>query len=234
MRYMDKMKKTMVLLCAGALLFAAACAPLSAEETERERVYYEQKYQNETEPTKDIARLLAFLDTCVGGQYVFGGQGHAITDEYLDETYALYPQHLDKGRIEYLRAIAENAQNNGYHFPEDYAWDCSGLWWYAVNELGLYDTYTDRTAHDTYHDYCTPITKDELRPGDIVFIGGPEGRIVHMGIVGRQGYIYEAVGGFAGVVLKRTIDKRIYNDIIRGGVFQNGNWDTFGRPKIFE
>lgn len=227
-------KKPLLILCAAALLLLVACAPLSAEETERERVYYKEKYANEPEPTGDVARLLAFLDTCVGGQYVFGGQGDAITDEFLDSAYALYPQHLDGGRIEYLRAIAATAQANGHRFPEDYAWDCSGLWWYAANELALYATYTDRTAHDTYFDYCTPITKDELRPGDIVFVNGPEGRIVHMGIVGRQGYIYEAVGGFAGVVLKRTIDKRLYNDIIRGGVIQNGDWNVFGRPKIFE
>ena len=98
----------------------------------------------------------------------------------------------------------------------------------------MYPEYTDRTAHDTYHDYCTPITKDELRPGDIVFVTGVNGRIGHMGIVGRHGYIYEAVGGFSGVVAKRTIDRRIYNDIVRGGILENAAWNTFGRPKIFE
>lgn len=215
------------------LVLLTGCAP-SAEETERERAYYEQKYANEEEPQGDIARLLSLLDGCVGGQYVFGGQGHAITDSFIDNTYKIYPDYFDGGRLEYLRCIAQAAQSNGHRFPQDYAWDCSGLWWYAANELQLYEEYTDRTAHDTYNDYCTPISKEELRPGDIVFVANLEGRIVHMGIVGRHGFIYEAVSGFGGVVLKRTIDKRVYYDIVRGGVFQNNNWNAFGRPKIFE
>ena len=37
-----------------------------------------------------------------------------------------------------------------------------------------------------------------------------DGHISHMGIMGRYGFVYEAVSGFAGVVCKRTIDKRIY------------------------
>lgn len=219
---------------AALIIVSAACAPLSAEETERERLSYEEKYADEPEPEGDVARLMNLLDTCVGGQYVFGGQGDAITHKFIDTMYGRYPKYFDGGRLEYLRDIADNAESEGSRFPEDYAWDCSGLWWYAANELGLYNAYTDRTAHDTYHDYCTPIKKDELRPGNIVFLENDEKRIVHMGIVGRHGHIYEAVCGFAGVVYKRTVDKRVYNDIVRGGVFQSTSWNLFGRPKIFE
>ncbi len=216
-----------------AILLLTGCAP-SAEETERERAYYEQKYANEQEPQGDIARLLNFLDGCVGGEYIFGGQGHAVTDDFIDSVYELYPDYLDGGRLEYLRSVAQNANINGHRFPQDYAWDCSGLWWYAANELHLYEKYTDRTAHDTYTDYCLPITKEQLQPGDIVFVENEQGRIVHMGIVGKHGFIYEAVSGFVGVVLKRTIDRRVYHDKIRGGILQNGNWNTFGRPIIFQ
>ncbi|MFA5676177.1 MAG: NlpC/P60 family protein [Christensenellales bacterium] len=226
-------KNTCILLIISVLALTSGCA-LSAEETERERAYYEYKYENEEQPQGDIERLLTFLDGCVGGQYIFGGQGHAITDSFIDSTYKIYPDYFDGGRLEYLRGIARSAQLNGHRFPQDYAWDCSGLWWYAANELELYEEYTDKTAHDTYYDFCNPITKEELRPGDIVFVTNAEGRVAHMGIVGRHGFIYEAVSGFAGVVLKRTVDKRVYNDIVRGGVLQNNNWNTFGRPKIFE
>ena len=234
MKPMNIVTKLILALLIAAMVFASACAPLSAEETERERAMYEQRYADEPEPEGDVLRLLDFLDTCVGGKYVFGGQGHAITDEFIDASYKTYPKYFDGGRLEYLRDIAAQAQRHGYRFPEDYAWDCSGLWWYAVNELELYPEYIDRTAHDTYHEYCTPITKEELRPGDLVFVTGEEERIGHVGIVGRHGHIYEAVSGFAGVVYKRTIDKRVYVDIVRGGVFQNTDWNTFGRPKIFE
>jgi cell wall-associated NlpC family hydrolase len=149
--------------------------------------------------------------------------------------YEKYPDYFTDGRLEYFQSIADDAQKNGWDFPQDYAWDCSGLWWYAASDvLDLYGQPTDRTAQDTYDDYCTPITKDELRPGDLVFVEGDDGRIVHMAIVGRHGYIYEAVGGLCGVVCKRTVDKRAYHNIVNGGVYTGTSWNKFGRPKIFE
>lgn len=219
-----------VLLLIASLL--VSCAPLTAEENEKDRDYYEAKYADEPEPSAKVQSLLDLLDTCVGGQYIFSGQGDPITAEFVDKVYKLYPDYFTDGRFEYFMSIAK--ETDGWEFPEDYCWDCSGLWWYAVNVLGLYDEYTDRTASDTYYDYCTPIDKEALRPGDIVFLQDDEGKIVHMGVVGRQGYIYEAVGGFCGVVRKRTIDRRIYNNIVNGGVLQYSDWNLFGRPLIFE
>ena len=214
------------------VMLLVSCAPLTAEESDHDRDYYEAKYADEAEPSATVQSLLDFLDTCVGGQYIFSGQGDPITTEFVNQVYELYPDYFSDGRFEYFMEIA--AEKDGWEFPEDYCWDCSGLWWYAVNTLELYGEYTDRTASDTYYDYCTPIDKDDLRPGDIVFLENIEGKIVHMGIVGRQGYIYEASGGFIGVVKKRTIDKRIYNNIVNGGVVGYDNWNIFGRPKIFE
>ncbi len=216
------------------LLFTSCAAPLSAEETQAERDFYQKKYAEEPEPSLKVKQLLSYLDTCVNGKYVFGGQGNKITKEYINNTNEVYPAYFSHGRFEYLTAIAAKCEQQGWRFPEDYAWDCSGLWWYACNVLELYDEYTDRTAHDTYHLYCTPVTKDELAPGDLVFLENEEGHIIHMGIVGQKGYIYEAVSGFVGVVKKRTIDKRVYNDIVRGGAIAYKDWNVFGRPIIFE
>jgi len=216
-----------MLIC---IAFAASCDRLTAEESEKEFAYYEEKYADEAQPSPKVAKVLAYLDTCVGGQYIFSAQGDAVTQPFLDRVYDMYPYYFSDGRWEYFSDIAAKDAA----FPETYAWDCSGLWWDCCNQLELYETYTDRTAHDTYHDYCTPITKDELRPGDIVFLEDEDGRIVHMGIVGQKGYIYEAASGFVGVVKKRTVDKRLYNDIVRGGVLVYQNWNMFGRPKIFE
>jgi cell wall-associated NlpC family hydrolase len=217
------------------LLFLFAGCALSPEETQRETEYYEQKYADEPEPAGDVARLLDVLDGCVGGQYIFAGQGNQVTHQFIDTMYRKYPDYFSDGRLEYLLAIADEAAANGHDYPEDYAWDCSGLWWYAASDvLNLYGTPTDRTAQDTYDDYCTPITKDELRPGDLVFVEGKGGKITHMGIVGRRGYIYEAVSGFCGVVLKRTIDKRVYHNIVSvGKVYVGADWNKFGRPNIF-
>jgi cell wall-associated NlpC family hydrolase len=218
-----------------SLFLLTGCAP-SPEETQRETKYYEQKYADEPEPEGDVARLLEVLDGCVGGQYVFAGQGNQITRQFIDTMYKKYPDYFSDGRLEYLQAIADDAAANGYDYPADYAWDCSGLWWYAASDvLNLYGTPTDRTAQDTYDDYCTPITKDELRPGDLVFVEGVDGKIAHMAVVGRHGYIYEAPSGFCGVVLKRTVDKRVYYNIVNTGeIYVGTNWNKFGRPKIFE
>ena len=222
----------MLILLIMSTLFTASCQ-LTAEETDAERAYYEEKYADEAPPSAQVAEVLEYLDSCVGGQYIFSGQGNLITHAFIDNVNELYPDYFSDGRLEYLEAIADDNSQETV-FPSGYAWDCSGLWWDCANELCLYDTYTDRTAHDTYYDYCTPITKDDLRPGDLVFLEDDEEHIVHMGIVGQKGYIYEAVSGFAGVVKKRTVDKRLYNDIVRGGVLVYKNWSLFGRPKIFE
>ncbi len=223
-----------IVLIAAAIVFFIVYKPATAEESEAERAYYEEKYKNEPEPEGDVAVLLDFLDTCVGGQYIFGGQGTPITREFIDSTYRMYPDYFDNGRLEYFNNIAEKAKTNGFAFPEAHAWDCSGLWWYAVSELGFYGGYADYTAHDTYYVFCTPITKDELAPGDIVFYMEGDGHISHMGIMGRHGYIYEACSSLVGVVYKRTVDKRAYNNIVNGGVIVTKNWNAFGRPKIFE
>ncbi len=223
---------TASVLAASFLL--TGCAP-SPEETERETKYYELKYADEPEPEGDVAKLLEVLDGCVGGLYIFAGQGNQVTRPFIDTMFDKYPDYFSDGRLEYFQRIADDAEQNGWDFPADYAWDCSGLWWYATSDvLNLYGEQTDRTADDTYNNYCTPIDKDELRPGDLVFLEGVDGRIVHMGIVGRHGYIYEAVSGFCGVVLKRTVDKRVYHNIVNGGVYVGSNWNKFGRPQIFE
>lgn len=229
-----KIKMAVCIWLVIAVVLTAACQPLTAQESEAQRAYYEEKYANEPEPEGDVAALLDLLDTCVGGQYIIGGQGTPVTDDFIDIMNRKYPEYFDNGRLEYFQAIAEEAEDKGLQFPEDYSWDCSGLWWYAVNELSLYDRPIDRTANDTYYEFCTPITKDELLPGDIVFYMSDDGHVSHMGIVGRHGYIYEAVSGFVGVVTKRTIDKRIYDNIVSGGVMVNTSWNAYGRPTIFE
>ena len=238
--YNDSMKVQKSLIAAALAIvlsvsLLAGCA-LSPEETQQETEYYERKYAGEPEPTGNVARLLEVLDGCVGGQYVFGGQGNQVTHQFIDTMYKKYPDYFSDGRLEYLRAIADDAAEHGYDYPQDYAWDCSGLWWYAASDvLNLYGKPVDRTAQDTYDDFCTPITKDELRPGDLVFVENKDGKITHMGIVGRHGYIYEAVNGFCGVVLKRTIDKRVYYNIVNPGkVYVGASWNKFGRPVIFE
>ena len=220
-------------------LFISACAPHSSDINEakiyydEEQEYYDKKYAEEPEPPETISNLLALLETCVGGQYVIGGQGDRLTDQFLKNRQKERPGAFTKEQMEYLSGIARNGENSGWRFPEHYAWDCSGLWWWGCNELELYPEFTDHTAYITYHLYCTPISKDDLLPGDLVFYQNEENRIVHMGIVGRKGYVFESVCVFGGVVKKRNIEERIYDDIANGGSITEPAWNVFGRPQIF-
>lgn len=240
-RYRGVQKKTiLVLLIMKICLLIAACSPYSSENINEAKIYYSEtqeydiKYAEEPEPSETISNLLALLETCEEGQYVIGGQGDRITEQFLEVRQRERPQAFTKEQMEYLYGIAQNGENSGWRFPDHYAWDCSGLWWWSCNELELYPESIDCTAYITYHLYCTPITKDDLRPGDLVFYKNEENRIVHMGIVGRKGYVFEAVGVSGGVVKRRTLEERIYKDIVNGGEFAESNWNVFGRPKIFE
>jgi len=226
---------TLLILITLTLALCASCAePVSAEETQQQAQYYEEKYADEAASSENVQIVLDFLDTLVGGQYIFGAQGDAITKDYVESVYDMHESYFSHGRYAYFIDIAAECEQNGHTFPTDYAWDCSGLWWYTCNELNLYGEETDMTANGTYYTICTPITKEELRPGDLVFVENEEGHIMHMGIVGAHGYIYEAVSSFVGVVKKRTIDRRIYDDIVRGKVLEYTEWNVFGRPNIFK
>ena len=241
-RYPGIQRKTiLVFLITAICLFFSACSAYPSENIDEAKIYYDEeqeyydkKYAEEREPPEAISDLLALLETCVGGQYVIGGQGNRLTDQFLKNRHREKPGAFTKDQIEYLSRISRNGENSGWRFPEHYAWDCSGLWWWSCNELGLYPKNTDCTAYMTYHLYCTPISKDDLRPGDLVFYQNEENRIVHMGIVGRKGYVFESVCVFGGVVKKRTIEDRIYNDNANDSIITEPAWNVFGRLKIFE
>ena len=92
------------------------------------------------------------------------------------------------------------------------AFDCSGLVYWALKELDLQKT--DLSSRGFY-DACEKITKNELKPGDLVF-HSENGRVVHVGVyVGDDKYI-EAKGRDYGVVC---------------GTRKKTYWDKFGRFK---
>lgn len=213
------------------------CCPEKTDHPKRhddgQQAHDFDQYADEPEPPEPVTKLLALLETCVNGQYVIGGQGDRVTKQFLANRLREKPHAFTKDQIEYLSRIAGDGEASDWDFPYHYAWDCSGLWWWGCNELGLYSASIDSTVYITYELYCTPISKDDLRPGDLLFYQNEKKRIVHMGIVGKKGYVFEAVSVFGGVVKRRTIDQRIYDDIAGGGQFKQPEWNAFGRPKIF-
>lgn len=188
---------------------------------------------------ENIRRHLDIVKGCVTGKYVFGGQGHKLTTAWLRARRERYPSYFSGGRYEYLLAIAERCERTGiWNYPQDYAWDCSGLWWFAENVLAkegldLIKGRADATAHTLFTKYCDPITKTQLCPGAVVGQKDSAGTIVHMGIVGEEGEVYEAMSGYTGVIVLPNVNVRTAARIVGSGTHRRSAWDTFAMPKCF-
>ncbi len=185
-------------------------------------------------PGDAITNMLNIAKTCVGGKYILGGQGTKITESYVRKRNSAHPEYFTNGRFEYLLSIGKRCDASGsWKFPDDYAWDCSGLWWYCANKAGIYGKQLDSTANTFYHSYCKPIEKSELRPGDAVFLQNSSGRVTHMAFVGEGGVVYEAMSGYTGVVKDDSVNDRTAPKIVGSGNLKRSAWNRFGRPKIF-
>ena len=181
-----------------------------------------------------ITKTLNIAKACVGGKYIFGAQGTKITESYVRARQKVHPSYFTNGRFEFLLAIGKKCDASGvWNFPADYAWDCSGLWWYCANKAGIYGKNLDSTANGFYHSYCVPVEKSELQPGDAVFYQNSSGRITHMAFVGEGGVVYEAMSGYTGVVMDSSVNDRTAPKIVGSGNLTRSAWNKFGRPKIF-
>lgn len=178
--------------------------------------------------------LLKHIRPWIGHLYVYGGQGHAATEAYIRSRAKAYPSYFTNGRLEYMIKRAKDAKQKGEDLR---CFDCSGLYWDAINKSGLMGQRPngkqwDATAHTTYHTYCVPVKKSQLRAGDLVFYGKST-KITHMAIVGEDGKVYEAAGGAYGVVVNDSVDDRTVVNLVNGKKEKKSAWNYFGRPHIF-
>ena len=139
---------------------------------------------------KAVLDVIKQIATPIGGinaKYVFGGEGQKITRALILAGNKKHPEYYSNGRLSMLLKIADECEAKGeWIWPIHYVWDCSGLWWEGANRAKLYgDKEVDSTAAGVYKNYCTPIKKSELRPGDLPFYkSASAGKITHMAIVG--------------------------------------------------
>lgn len=73
-----------------------------------------------------------------------------------------------------------------------YGLDCSHFTYRVMEHFGLMDYYMDSRAQCRY---CTPISKDELQPGDLVFYYDSGGTVRHVTMYIGNGQIIGAQGG---------------------------------------
>ena len=122
--------------------------------------------------------------------YVWGGQGEK-TEGLSIKTLESFENsnHTNVKRI--LKHIAEIYPDTN----KSRAFDCSGLVTYHLIKLGILKN--DTTANGLYK-WCKPITKKELKAGDLVF-KVTEGKAVHVAVFVGDNKLVESVGRDDGV-----------------------------------
>lgn len=164
----------------------------------------------------------------LGALYVYGSQGQSVNDKLIEWSHRCFPQYTTDIRMNRMKQyIRDNPILNGKPVK---AFDCSGLVLEALAYAGL--EYPDTTAEGIYYNYAYPITKSELREGDIVL----SAKLDHIGIVGRNGETIEAAGSDTGVVKSDGIDNRYLKSIYGSKYGTNdynwgSTWAKFARLK---
>lgn len=155
------------------------------------------------------------------GIYVSGGQGEQ-SPKLCDNWIARMEQ--DAGNRQRAIVAYHKAQQNLKPGQTIKAFDCSGLIMYFLqNQKGISD---DRTARGIYSTLCTPIQREMLYPGDLVFRADKSGKIVHCGIV------YAVNDDYADILESKGRD---YGVVLSYFNIENGNeWNRFGRLKCLE
>lgn len=145
------------------------------------------------------------------GIYVWGGNGE-ILDEMKDPFGWI--ERKETSAADAKRAIALYRKRVEAGFSDIRAFDCSGLVYRALKDLGVLKA--DVSSRGLYA-LCRPIEESELIPGDLVFHHDGK-QIVHVGVsVGNEQI--ECKGRDDGVVRNKR---------------RKGYWNRFGRLPAFE
>ncbi len=152
-------------------------------------------------------KFLAYIDSRQGCLYVWGAQGQAMTQSLI--------KRLENSEKNYKRALAqyEKHMKNGQTLV---AYDCSGLIVAYLLEKGMIEK--DTTANGLYFHHCTPISKNDLIKGDLVFKKySTKNKMHHVGVYMGDGSVVHAKGRDYGV--------------IRESICKTG-WNRYGRLNV--
>lgn len=161
-----------------------------------------------------IERFIELLENEVKNHsiYVWGGNGESypIVNEAWIERHETSTKNAKRAINTYKKAVAA-----GYE-KQLKAFDCSGLGYYCLQQLGLQKT--DINANG-FKGKCEKIKKGQLTKGCFVFKVNASGRAYHIGyVVDDSLNVIEAQGRDYGVV-KRPLSK--------------GGWNYYGKPNYF-
>jgi hypothetical protein len=166
-----------------------------------------------------IDDFTALLDEQVNkGIYVWGGDGENLSEMSDPEAWIKKRETSDHNAS---RAITLYRKRKTAGVNPIRAYDCSGLMYACLKKIGV--VKSDLNSRGLYG-ICTPIAKQELRKGDLVFCwsdkdgdGFDVSEIYHVGAFIGDNKVIECQGRDVGVV-KNKLSTR---------------WNAFGRPKAF-
>lgn len=168
--------------------------------------------------------LIACLCLPFSGVACAETQATANVQSVSDSTYAKSVKLQAKKsykvkKVDYEKLMKRALKYKGWRYQwggrhERTSFDCAGLVIHVYNsvaKLGINRTYTN--AYKLYHNLCTPISKAEAKPGDLVFWKGTYGSInyiSHVGIYCGGDITYEAGDpiGFGDITARKNIKKK--------------------------
>lgn len=148
-----------------------------------------------------------------GSIYVRGAQGQfgdQITDKWIAQR-----EYNDQTQINRVKKTLQQRIEDGYDKSKIYAFDCSGLGMYFIQNL-KHISNTDLPSYGMI-DLCDKIERSNVSGGDFLFKTDEKGKINHVAFAVDDKYCIEAKGRDVGVCLS-LIDDR--------------GFTIFGRPKF--
>lgn len=163
------------------------------------------------EPSELALGLVRHCYAHIGDIYVWGGNGQT-------EISAGWIRRMDTSETNAQRSIRFWEKQKAAGMTDLAAFDCSGLISRYLQDIGI---VSSKRNCDHLWAMCTPVTRADLRPGDLLF-RSRNGDMYHVGVYVGRGRVIEAKGRDDGVVLR---------GINASG---DGYWNKFGRLKALQ
>ncbi|HEY0388455.1 MAG TPA: C40 family peptidase [Gaiellales bacterium] len=167
-----------------------------------------------------------------------GGKGHHHRVRHVKVTH---PKHLPQlGRGLRGRVIEAAAEQIGWPYVwggesrAEGGFDCSGLVDYAYAAAG--HPLAGRPTAAVLWQMGVPITADQLRPGDLAFLGAPSGQPYHVALYAGNGMVIVA-SGRGRPIAEQPLDSAPWDGFARiwapgaGPLLKHARWLTAAVPK---
>lgn len=142
------------------------------------------------------SEYINYVKSKVGNAYLWGGQGESVYE--LLRALAKKKGQSDSNTERMLAYVSAHGVNNLEFY------DCSGLLVSFLLKAGAIER--DMTADELYHS-CGKISRQEARPGDMVFLFHSSGVATHVGCITDHASVVHALNQTRGVI-EEALEKR--------------------------